>query len=109
MGKQLKRKRVLSSSEEEEEEVPFSQAHSQVQPSGSSFYVDSILGKVFSKPSTSSSINQHSFQSSSAPFKFTSYKQASREANKGLKGKGRSARSTSGRTVSNDDYESIQT
>ena len=58
MGKQLKRKQVLPSSEEEED-VPFSQAHSQVQPLGSSFYVDSILGKVFSKSSTSSSINQH--------------------------------------------------
>ena len=102
MGKQLKRKHVLSSSEDED--VPFSQALSQVQPLGLSFYVDSVLGKVLSKPLTSSSINPHSFQPSSAPL-FASYKQASREANKGLKGKGRSTRSTSGRTVSNDDYE----
>jgi len=102
MGKQLKRKRVLSSSEDED--VPFSQALSQVQPLGSSFYVDSVLGKVLSKPLASSSINPHSFQPSSAPL-FASYKQASHEANKGLKGKGRSTRSTSGRTVSNDDYE----
>ncbi|KIM68538.1 hypothetical protein SCLCIDRAFT_7201 [Scleroderma citrinum Foug A] len=100
MGKQLKRKCILSSSEDED--VPFSQALSQVQPLGSSFYVDSVLGKAFSKPFASSSINSHSFQSSSAPL-FTSYKQASHEANKGLKGKGRSTRSTSGQTPGNMD------
>lgn len=106
MSKQLKQKCVLCSSEEEN--VPFCQALSQVWPSGLSFYVDSVLRKVFFKPLASSSINQHLFQSSSAPFKFTSYKQASCEANKGLKGKEKSTRSTSGWTVSNDDHESNQ-
>ena len=96
MGRQLKRKRVMSSSEDED--IPASQAQS------SSFIVDSVLRTMLSNSSASSSTHPTLSQSSSTPL-FALYRQANLEANKGLRGKARSSKSMGGRIASGGAFK----